>query len=176
MKAKKKKCKVCRQPFTPWNTLQKACSPKCALEFVRARQRAERRKDTRRRKEAMKTRSDWLKEAQTAFNRYIRERDKHENCISCGREPKKRNAGHYKSVGSHPELRFSELNCHLQCEYCNTHKSGNQVEYRKSLLCKIGEANLRWLEGQHKAQKWTILDIKEIKQYFNEQYRILKND
>ena len=168
-----RRCKVCKSEFVRYTTIQNKCIP-CAIEKGREAQAKERRKDTRRRKEKLKTRSDWLREAQTAFNAYIRERDKDENCISCGRQPRKRNAGHYRSVGSAPELRFSELNCHLQCEHCNTYKSGNQADYRLALVGRIGESNLAWVEGPHQPQKWTIDEIIEIKAYYKQQLKILK--
>jgi len=178
-----KKCRICKTEYAPFNSLQKVCSPGCAIELVKADQakaegcRAkERRKDTRKRREALKTRSDWLREAQTAFNAYIRERDKDENCISCRKQPKKRNAGHYKSVGAYPELRFHPFNCALQCEHCNTYKSGNQVEYRKYLVERIGDRNVEFLEGAQKQQHWTIDDIKEIKQWYKDQLKYLKGE
>ena len=181
-----KTCAICQNEFTPvYNTTQKVCSPRCAIEQVNLnkekklqrdikRFKASERKELRQRKEKLKSRSDHLKEAQTAFNAYIRERDTNENCISCGRLPKKRNAGHFKSVGAYPELRFHPFNCHLQCEHCNTYKSGNQIEYRISLLSRIGLDAVEWLEGGHKSQNLTIDDIIEIKQYYREQLKILK--
>ncbi len=108
--------------------------------------------------------------AQNNFNRYIRMRDLGQPCISCQRHyVGKWNAGHYKSVGANLELRFEPLNCHLQCEPCNTSLSGNIIEYRKNLLLKIGGEKLAWLEGPHKIPKLTIHDIKE----FSEKYKIL---
>ncbi|RUM32065.1 MAG: hypothetical protein DSY42_01725, partial [Aquifex sp.] len=100
------------------------------------------------------------------FNRYIRERDKNETCISCGRVPKKRNAGHYRSVGACPELRFEPLNVNLQCEHCNTFKSGNAIEYRINLVKKIGLERVEWLEGPHEPAKWSIDEIKAIKKEY----------
>lgn len=194
MKAKQKKCKACRQPFTPWTSMQTACSPKCALELVRARQRAERRKDTRRRKEALKTLPELIKEAQPAFNRWVRFRDRGQPCISCGKteqelminNPVAMVCGHYLSVGAHPELRFHPFNAHLQCTRCNggAGKYGQfnskaktvTQDYRIRLIDKIGLANVEWLEGQHQSQNWTLDEIRQIKQFYNEQYRILKND
>ena len=174
-------CKICHEPYTPkYTTTQATCNKtECMIQYGREKQQKahskEFRKKQRQAKDKLKTRSDWLREAQTAFNAYIRERDKYEHCISCGRQPRKRNAGHYKSVGSSPELRFHPFNCNLQCEHCNTYKSGNQTEYRIHLVRRIGLANVEWLEGPHSAQKLTIDEIKEIKQYYKEQLKILKN-
>ena len=62
---KPKKCKSCGIEFTPKNSLQKVCSPKCALDLTRqnaqkAQERAEKKKQ-RERKAKLKSRSEWLK-------------------------------------------------------------------------------------------------------------------
>ncbi len=131
------------------------------------------RANTRVAKDKLKTRADWLREAQKEFNRYIRLRDHHEPCISCGKpHAGQYHAGHYKSVGACPELRFNELNCHKQCSPCNNHLSGNIIEYRKNLLLKIGDKAVDWIEGPHDPLKLTIDEIKEIKI----KYRKMAND
>jgi len=157
----------------------------CAIEYGEAdvkakRKRVERaatalkRKSNREAKVRIKTRSQWLKEAQNECNTFIRFRDRGQNCISCGRVPKKSNAGHYRSVGSAPELRFHPWNINLQCEHCNSWKSGNAVDYRISLVQKIGEKAVEWLEGAHQAQKYTVEDAKEIKAYYKQQLKLLR--
>lgn len=171
---KPKKCRICRVEFEPFTSLQKTCSIPCALAQVRQDKAKQFRKETRKMKERIKTKSDWLKEAQVEFNKFIRHRDKDQLCISCQKPPKKKNAGHYKSIGAFPELRFNENNCHLQCEHCNSFLSGNLANYRTHLLKKIGQRTLDFLEGHHQPQNLTIEDIKEIKQYYREQTKLLK--
>ena len=163
---KQKKCCACQEPFTPFSSLSKACSPICALRLVDL---ANEKKDKARfkiKKELLKTRGDWLREAQANFNKFIRLRDEDQVCISCQNPPKKKNAGHYRSVGSCPELRFNELNVHLQCEHCNTYLSSNAIEYRKNLIIKIGADMVDWIEGPHDPLKLTINDIKELKKEY----------
>ena len=121
------------------------------------------RADIKKRKEELRPRSWYLKEAQKWFNKFIRLRDSGNPCISCGRSTgAKINAGHYRSVGSCPELRYEELNCHLQCEHCNSFKSGNIEHYRPRLIEKIGIEKVEWIEGPHKPAKYTIDELKEI--------------
>ncbi|HFU0230446.1 TPA: recombination protein NinG, partial [Vibrio parahaemolyticus] len=67
--------------------------------------------------------------AQEQFNRFIVLRDNGKPCASCGRYLSLC-AGHYRSVGAAPELRFNEDNVHGQCYECNGNKSGNAKEYR----------------------------------------------
>jgi len=130
---------------------------------------ADEKKRDRVKRESLKTRSAWLKDAQTQFNRYIRLRDEKEPCISCGQSSgAKINAGHYLSTGARPELRFEPLNCHKQCEKCNSWLSGNAVMYRKRLIDKIGIEKVEWLEGPHDPKKYTIDELKEIKRVYTE--------
>lgn len=178
-KPKAKKCVICEQMYYPYQTFQKVCGISCAMELAhrKAEEKAvkEFRKEQKRRKEALKTKNDYVKEAQLAFNAYVRERDKNEPCISCGRYHKGQwHAGHYRTTKAAPELRFHPFNNNKQCQPCNNHLSGNITEYRINLAKKIGDKNLEWLEGPHEIQHWTIDDLKEIKGYYNELTKQLK--
>lgn len=122
---KMKKCKECDRKFTLFNSLTQVCSIDCAIQYAKNNKVQERvrRQLTKIAKEKIKTRSEHLKEAQAAFNAFIRERDRKQPCISCERYHKGQyHAGHYRSVGACPELRFCELNVHKQCSACNNHK------------------------------------------------------
>lgn len=125
------------------------------------------RKTMAEQRDRLKSRSDWLREAQIAFNAYVRERDSGLACVSCGRNTgAKMNAGHYRSVGSCPSLRFEPLNCWLQCEACNSYLSGNLIPYRQELLRRIGPEKLEWLEGPHDPKRYTVEQIQEIKRHY----------
>lgn len=175
-----KKCRICKAKFEPFNSLQVACSPACALKIGKkqAAKKAddktkEQRKWVREQKQKLKGRSEHLKEAQQAFNAYIRERDRHRPCISCGTwSAGQFHAGHYRTTKAAPELRFEELNCHKQCAQCNNFDSGNIVEYRISLIQRIGQEAVDWLEGPHEPKKYTIDDLKAIKA----KYRAMKRE
>ena len=167
-----KKCRVCKKEFEPtFTTMQKVCSVTCSIEAAKQKKKKEYSQETRRMKKALQDndRSYQLKKCQEVFNKYIRLRDDSLPCISCGRHHKGQyHAGHYRTVAAHPELRFNELNNHKQCAPCNNHLSGNIVEYRINLAKKIGEEKLKWLEGNHQSQKYTLDDIKEIKLYYKD--------
>jgi hypothetical protein len=180
-KPKTKKCAICKASFPVFRSMQKVCGPKCAqavAELKRLKEAAKReqeeRKKTRVQREALKSRQQWLKEAQVAFNRYIRTRDAAEPCISCGRfHTGAYDAGHYRSVGAQPAIRFNEDNCHKQCVPCNQHKAGNVIEYRLRLLQKIGPERLAFLEQDHPAVKYTIEDAKRIKALYRDKNKQL---
>ncbi|HDL2201950.1 TPA: recombination protein NinG, partial [Mannheimia haemolytica] len=98
------------------------------------------------------------------FNKFIRLRDKDLPCISCGRHHQGQwHAGHYKTVGGNPELRFNEDNVHRQCSVCNNHLHGNIVNYRVNLIEKIGLERVEFLERKdHPPLKLTIEQIKDL--------------
>jgi hypothetical protein len=176
---KTKRCKACGNQFQPTKGFQKACSPSCAFNYSRTeRIRKEKQEAAKRLREGrakLKTKSEHLKDAQGQFNRFIRMRDltANEPCISCQRHHEgKYNAGHFRTVASAPELRFTENQVNLQCEPCNSHLSGNITAYRIHLIKKIGLEAVEEIEGHHDPLKLTIDDIKIIK----DKYRLKANE
>lgn len=178
---KAKKCAQCGKTFTPDRYLQKVCDPVCAVAYQRAaRMRvAERvRKDKLKiRKLEVKPLSYFRGKAQTAFNAYIRERDADEPCISCGRHHQGQyHAGHYRTVGSNPELSFDEDNCHKQCSACNNHRSGNLSQYRPNLIAKIGQARFDRLTGPHELKHYSRKDYEEIAAIYRNKMKDIKKE
>ena len=186
--------KMCKNPacgisFQPQRLGQAVCSPACALAIKDVNQQKARkslaqveRKEIKVRKKKLKSRAEHLREAQAAVNEFIRLRDAHLPCISCDSIPSDHDlftgsrwdAGHYRSVGSCPELRFEPLNIHRQCVKCNRNLSGNAVEYRIRLVLRIGVERVAWLEGPHPARKYTVEEIKAIKADYRAKTRELK--
>lgn len=164
-----KKCKVCKTKFEPRNSLQVACSMKCALEAAKTKRQQEFKAETRRRKQALKSRADWLKEAQAEFNRYIRIRDKGKPCVSCGKPDNgthQRHASHFRSVGAASHLRFNVFNVHASCAQCNAIKSGNIVEYVVELPNRIGKNRTDWLMTANFEKRYSIDYAKRVKSIF----------
>jgi len=173
---KSKKCKVCKQVFVPTRNLQAVCSPLCAIEHSNKLKATKVKKEHREAKEKLKSRADWMREAQTAFNAFIRARDARLPCVSCGRaHTGQYHAGHYRTVGGNPELRFNEENVHKQCAPCNDHLHGNIVNYRISLIQRIGLERVEWIEGKHEPKKFTIEDLKAIKATYKAKLKEITN-
>jgi len=157
------------------------CSPECGASIAqdrlakkRAKEAKEDRKQTKVKLADLKPLSHWAGLTQDAFNAYIRARDAHLPCISCGRDNESKvNAGHFLSVGSHPELRFDESNVHKQCEYCNGYKGGNAVFYRAGLIQRIGLAEVERLEGPHEAKKYTREQLAEMRATYRQKAKEL---
>lgn len=170
------KCKVCKESFTRHRPLQVVCSPLCAHELSKVvRAKAEKAEDKRRR-EKLKSLKEWRTEAQAAFNKYIRARDSERPCISCGTYGGQRHAGHYRDTFHHQALAFEPDNCHVQCAQCNSPpprgKGGNLINYRIGLVSLLGEARVKELEQLQPPKKYTVADLKELRN----EYRRLTSD
>jgi len=177
---RQRKCSVCAETFRPQRMGQRVCSPACAAVQGKRDSQKQERKETRERKQALKTRSDWMKEAQVAFNAFVRLRDQLAGhaCISSGRpldwSGNAVDAGHFRSVGSAPHLRFHEDNCHAQSKHDNQYKSGNAVDYRIGLIARIGLERVEALEADNTPRHYTIEDLKQIKATYRAKLKALK--
>lgn len=183
-----KKCPECGEKFQPTRQMQPCCEKiECKTSFAirhaeatkkRRRMReekaeriakAEDRKTVKMKLEKLKTVRDWTKEAQIAFNAFIRARDAGKPCICCG-DPLESGSvggsfdcGHYRSVGSAPHLRFDERNAHGQRKQCNRYGAGRAVDYRIGLIARIGQSAVDAIESDQEPKRYTIEELKAIK-------------
>lgn len=193
-RVKPRKCKVCGEKFTPTRAIQPVCARReCMLSFATAaaekakRKRLEQhgrqqRKAIRERREALKTRSDYLKEAQAAFNAWVRWRDRDLPCICCALPLTLDavgggyDAGHYRSVGSAPQARFNEDNVHAQRKQCNRWGAGRAVDYRLGLIVRIGLARVEALEADQSVKKWTVPELIAIRDEYRRRLKEAKRE
>ncbi len=186
---KPRKCQntECGAKFIPQRLGQRVCSPACALAIKDKHAKPARkaiadreRREIKVRKERLKSRADHLREAQQAFNEFIRWRDRIAGhvCISSGLpldwSGNQTDAGHYRSTGVAPHLRFNENNCHAQRKLDNRYLSGNAVDYRVGLIARIGLAAVEELEADNSVRKYTVEDLKAIKAHYRAKVRELK--
>ncbi|EQA6236817.1 recombination protein NinG [Enterobacter hormaechei] len=202
-KLPRRKCahKACRQWFHPVRDGQVVCSFECAsaigkeqIEKAREaakqkaaqRQRTEEKAGRQRRKakrESFKTKAQWDKEAQSAFNRYIRIRDEGKECVSCGNPLIGKSnyltgsaidASHCRSRGAASHLKFNVFNVHSACTRCNRQLSGNAVEYRIRLIERIGQERVERLESDNDPRRFDIPYLQRIKSIFTRKARALE--
>ena len=119
---------------------------------------------TRAKRESLKSKAQWAKEAQTEFNRFIRLRDADQPCISCGRHHQgqyhaRERATHVLPIPAYflkvraeflhlllvqsllPQV--SSLDCSLNSlQRCGVRYVGNPVE-------RVGERNPKDLQSDH---------------------------
>ena len=187
IQVKQKTCKGCREKFAPNKPFSIVCSPCCALVFAVSKRekavkalKAKDRRETKVKLERIKTIPDLIKEAQIAFNAYIRLRDRAQPCICCG-QPLGANevgglydCGHFRSVGSASHLRFNEDNAHAQRKYCNRHGAGRAVDYRIGLIARIGMDRVEALESSNAVHKWRHDELRAIKAHYAQLVRGMK--
>lgn len=171
----KKLCRYCKTKFAPVRPMQAVCGPFCAIQIT-AKKNAQvkkaavalDKKETKQKLIKLKTRSQWVKEAQAAFNAWVRKRDMVAGfaCISSGRvldwTGNQTDAGHYRSTGAAKHLRFNPDNCHAQSKHDNRYLAGNAVDYRINLIKRIGLERVEALEADQSIKKYTIDDLKGI--------------
>ena len=147
---------------------QAAKAARTADKEARAAAKVE-RADIKKRKEALKRIPDYIKDAQHAFNAYIRARDRALPCICCGQALTQEaigggyDCGHYRSTGSASHLRFHPDNAHAQRKVCNRYGAGRAVDYRIGLIARIGLERVEALECNNKIHKWTADELRAIK-------------
>lgn len=189
MRQKTCKNKLCKKKFTPVKFAQCVCDWSCAIEYnlqQKAKESAIKQKIERvervKKLNTLKSINDLIKEAQTAFNAFIRERDKNELCICCDK-PYGTNAlggdfdcGHYRSRGAAGHLRFNEDNAFGQRKYCNTYLSGNVQGMRRGMIKRIGIERVMEVENNNKTKKWTREELLQIKETYKAKLKELRSN
>lgn len=173
---RKKRCIICKKPFKPSKTTQRVCSYLCAVKHAKDKQQAQvtglkNFKDslTNGKKIRMLIESTTKK-----VHKYIRERDKGKECISCGTSwHPDFEAGHFFNKKQFNGIRFNLDNIHGQCVKCNRFEDGNYAEYSIRLRSRIGDERFDKLNKKAAIAKkvphtFTLHELKQIQQLINE--------
>ncbi|WP_122408967.1 recombination protein NinG [Pseudomonas viridiflava] len=184
---RRKRCPECRVMFTPARAGQAVCGEiDCAIAHgqsekgraIAGKALAEvGRREIKVRKEKLKSRAEYAKEAQAVINRYVRLRDAHLGCISCDKPASwggQWHCSHFRSVGAAAHLRLNLWNMNKSCSQCNAHLSGNIMVYRPRLVEKIGAEKVEWLQGNQDIVRHDIPYLKRIKAVFTKKARKLE--
>lgn len=154
---KPKPCPICKNPWERFNSMQKVCSPRCAVEYVNLQNTKAKAKDEKAfRAETTRLRTDFnsknkkfqLDKLQALVNKYVRLRDYMLGCVSCDKPRSwggQWHASHYFSRGHSSYLRFNLWNIHKGCSECNNMKSGNIASYNPRIIEKIGQDNFDYM-------------------------------
>lgn len=205
MKTRQRTCRnrLCRAKFTPPHPGAWTCSFPCAravrdemieretkraMRLVEQRRAEDARSERRKRaadRERVKTRSELRAEAITAFNAYIRFRDRGLPCITCQRpewmveqDPPLRggvwDAGHFQGTGAAPEKRFFEDNVHRQCKACNKPGGHSRDEYERNLRARIGDKRVDKVLAPQGPQRYTAEAFRAIRDDYRRKLREAK--
>jgi len=202
---RRKRCPTCRVMFTPARDSQAVCGEiECAIAHGQSEKGREstrkalaqvERSEIKLRKEKLKSRSEFVQEAEKAVRDYRRtyELSIGSGCISCGESQESIlaaqgwktggafDAGHFLGKGARPELRMVPNNIWLQCKGCNAGsfkfaRKGATVSegFRAGLIDRIGLEAVEALEADHEPRKYTIDDLKAITAEYRAKTRELK--
>lgn len=198
MTFRRTRCPHCKGKLEPGQRIHQECIAPWAEAQAAKKEREEAKKarmaakvdraETRRRLREMRPLRDFIKEAQQAFNEWVRCRDEGLPCISCGQlNPVALgpggvwDAGHFLSRGAHPEKRFLEDNCHRQCKVCNAGSAKNpakaltvQKQYEEGLMSRIGPERLEAVKAPMPVHKWTREELIAIKEKYRNKTKELR--
>jgi hypothetical protein len=164
-----------------WAERQAAKAKAAAIKADAKRRKVDRATDRARRR-ALETIPELIKAAQKEFNAYIRQRDKGQPCICCGRSLNDAgvggafDCGHYRSVGSASHLRFNELNANGQTKHCNRYGAGRAVDYRIGLIARVGLEAVEALENDNTPHKWTADELRSIRETYKQKRKQLEKE
>ena len=148
--------------------MQRVCGLPCAVKVARLKRVKNAEKLARKRKkddlEKIKTLTDHRRDTQGIFNTYIRLRDMHRPCISCGQSPYQgqRHASHFRSRAAASQLSYNFLNVWASCAQCNSMKSGNITEFRVALAQILTPGQLEAIEYNNEKAYYTKEYLKRL--------------
>ena len=184
-KRRMRKCVIttCRALFAPISMTHKACGAACAQLHMEQEKARKLRRERQEGLAKLKRRADYLAEAQTAFNAWVRFRDRNLPCICCGKTEVSNtgagggwDAGHYLSRGSHPHLRFDERNVFRQRKGCNRPGGTSAAAFRLGVIARIGLASVEALEADQADRNYTVDDLKAIKAEYQAKLKALQRE
>ncbi|MGQ3051081.1 MAG: recombination protein NinG [Roseateles sp.] len=176
---KMRKCPVkkggCGASFRPLRHGQLACLD-CAVPvgkwLATSKAKAAHKEDIKQTKaalEKLKRVPELKKEAQKAFNDWVRARDAGKACFVCGRTLVLGgvgggfDAGHIRSRSNADNLRFDERNVHGQCKPCNAVGATKDWQMREAADRLLGPEVAAELYADNKPIKWQRDQLRQIR-------------
>ena len=178
---KMRKCPVkkggCGAMFRPARKGQLAClADGCAQKvggwLAASKAKAAHKEDIKQTKaalEKLKRVPDLKKEAQKAFNDWVRARDAGKGCFVCGRTLVLGgvgggfDAGHIRSRSNADNLRFDVRNVHGQCKPCNAAGATKDWQMRAAADRLLGPEVAAELYADNKPIKWQRDQLRQIR-------------
>jgi len=176
---RKRKYGLCMSCYAEWlytSKEGKEMISKATLKAVKPRLELEKAVKTKKENDSL----EYLKtNVKNICHTYIKERDKGKPCVSCGQSwNKDHQAGHWKKAELYSSLKYNEFNIHNQCKGCNLYNDGNVQKYSDRIHLRITrkqKADLEKLAENKSFHKWDRQELKEIRGYYKEKLKQLKN-
>lgn len=162
MKEKIYKCRKCGEEFEPLKRngiiISKFCIT-CLSIKGKEKQKKDWNKKKKEFKEKDRTLSEWKNILQPLVNKIARLIDYGQPCIATGYTSGKMNGGHFISVGANDTIRFNLHNIHMQSEYSNSYKGGDNFNYADGLEKIYGLAYLEHVRGLNKTKQISLSSV-----------------
>ena len=111
----------------------------------------------------MKSRKALVKELDTVFSLFIRQRDK--KCVNCGTS-RSLTCGHLFSRVAH-STRWDERNCHCQCSGCNLRHEHQPDIFIRWFIRKYGLQEYELLASKyHRTHKYTNSELELLVRHY----------
>lgn len=161
-----RRCKVCRERFTPtFNSLQPTClKPECLAQHGRNEYKKQEKEKVQVMKEKQMDVPYFKKKLQEKVQAIARHLDFGKGCISCGKPPYGMvYGGHRWAKGEYSNIRFDLHQISSQCYSCNEKKSGNIDGYVKGLEERYSKEYRDYVNSLPSLYPETKLNLFEIK-------------
>lgn len=150
---KEKKCRYCKEKFTPFNSLQPFCfKNECIVKHNKTTLEKKKAKAKKEFKENDKTLL--RKKIQSIANKYGRlmdyQRYLREGCITCGKKGGKIDGGHFLPTSTYPSIRYFSKQIKCQCIRCNQFNGGMPLEYENKMRAMYGNNFVDKLKNEHR--------------------------
>lgn len=150
---KAKKCRYCKDLFTPFNTLQPFCFKE---ECIKKHNQITKEKKQKKAKKEFKENDKTLlrKKIQSIANKYGKlldyERYRKEGCVTCGIKTGKIDGGHFLPTSTYPSIRYYAKQIKCQCVGCNQYRGGMPIEYDIKMRSLYGNDFVDNLRLEHR--------------------------
>ena len=169
-----------RSPTNSWFHSSECAASYAMVKSIKQKQKKAKARMNKMRAE-VKGLGHWKHQTQKVINGYVRARDKGKSCISCDKlegdlstdalHGSVWDAGHYRSVGSEPSLRFDLRNINGQCRNCNGYRGGRKLDQQPHIIERYGHSRLDWLDGNHEAKHYTIEQLARMRKVIRKRAR-----
>ena len=135
---KDKRCKQCKELFTPRSSMQYICSTRCALNYKSAMNWKKEKTKMKITTHAKEYKSDLQREI-NKLARMIDSYFSYNTCICCDKGFGKQTDGaHFHSVGSNNSVRYNLHNIHSANSFCNNYSNTHISNYKIGLENRYG--------------------------------------
>lgn len=141
---RQKKCKICKETFTPQRPLQMVCGYKCSHEYAKLQKQKAWAKERKERLPEVYPQK-FRKTLNTEIQKLSRMIDKKYgviSCIDCSKPlPTKHDGGHFHTKGSNASIAWNLHNIHSQRSECNMPDigGGRRLEYYDGLVSRYSQ-------------------------------------